>query len=114
MYFSGRALAYQRVREVTPEPEMLFRELSLALVEAAAAQPAMHRCPVFAHLDPELGSALRGVLSAALEREVRILDPQLKRFAGGVAIGLPAGRRQASRPQACTAERQRLGRCRGV
>jgi type IV pilus assembly protein PilM len=91
MYFSGRALAYQRVREITPEPEMLFRELSLALVEAAAAQPALQRCPVFAHLDPELGIALREVLSAALEREVRILDPQLKRFAGGVAIGLPAG-----------------------
>jgi type IV pilus assembly protein PilM len=91
MYFSDRALAYQRVREITPEPELLFRELSLTLVEAAATQPALQRCPVFAHLDPELGTSLREVLSAALEREVRVLDPQLKRFAGGAAIGLPAG-----------------------
>ena len=91
MYFSDRALAYQRVREITPEPELLFRELSLTLVEAAATQPALQRCPVFAHLDPELGTSLREVLAAALEREVRVLDPQLKRFAGGATIGFPAG-----------------------
>jgi len=91
MYFSGRTLAYQRVREITPEPELLYRELSLILVEAAATQPALQRCPVFAHLDPELETSLREVLAAALEREVRVLDPQLKRFAGGAAIGLPAG-----------------------
>jgi hypothetical protein len=34
---------------------------------------------------------LREVLAATLEREVRILDPQLKRFAGATSIGLPAG-----------------------
>jgi type IV pilus assembly protein PilM len=91
MYFAGRILAYQRVREIAPEPEALFRELSRTLVEAAETQPAMQRCPVFAHLDPELSVSLREVLAATLEREVRILDPQLKRFAGATSIGLPAG-----------------------
>jgi type IV pilus assembly protein PilM len=90
MYFSGRALAYQRVRELRPEPAPLFQELSRTLVEAAATHPAMQRCPVFAHLDPELGVPVREVLVAASEREVLVLDPQLKRFAGGAAVGLPA------------------------
>ena len=89
MYFAGQALAYQRVREMTPEPEPLFRELSRSLVDAAA-HPAMQRCPVFAHFDPELPGGLREVLVSTLEREVRVLDPQLKRFSGGAPIGLPA------------------------
>jgi type IV pilus assembly protein PilM len=91
MYFSGRALAYQRVRETNPEPESLFRELTRTLAEAAAAYPSMQRCPVVAHIDPELTGPVREVLASTLEREVRVLDPQLKRFAGGAAVGLPAG-----------------------
>jgi type IV pilus assembly protein PilM len=91
MYFSGRALAYQRVRETTPEPEMLFRELTRTLSEAVAVHPAIQRCPVVAHLDPDLSTSLREVLVSTLEREVRVLDPQLKRFAGGAAIGVTAG-----------------------
>ena len=91
MYFSGRALAYQRVRETVPEPELLFRELTRTLAEAVAVHPAMQRCPVVAHLDPELAASVREVLVSTLEREVRVLDPQLKRFAGGGGVGLPAG-----------------------
>lgn len=91
MYFSGQVLAYQRVRETRPEPEMLFRELTRTMAEAAAVYPAMQRCPVVAHLDPELTLSVREVLASTLEREVRVLDPQLKRFAGGGNIGLPAG-----------------------
>ncbi|NJC88751.1 MAG: hypothetical protein FIB02_09560 [Desulfuromonas sp.] len=90
MYFAGRALAYQRVREISPEPEQLFRELSRSLVDASATFPAMQRCPVFAHFDPGLTETLREVLTSTLEREVHVLDPQLKRFAGEAAIGLPA------------------------
>lgn len=90
MYFSGRLLAYQRAREIVPEPEAVFRELTRTLVEAAETHPAMQRCQVFAHLDPELPATLREVLATTLEREVRVLDPQLKRFAGAAAGGLPA------------------------
>lgn len=90
MYFTGQVLAYQRVREMLPEPEQLFRELSRSLADAAATHPAMQRCPVIAHLDPDLPVAVREVLASTLEREIRVLDPQLKRFAGGGAIGLPA------------------------
>jgi type IV pilus assembly protein PilM len=90
MYFSARALAYQRVREMAPEPGQLFRELSRSLADASAAHPALPRCPVFAHVDPGLPATLRDVLESTLEREVRVLDPQLKRFAGEAAIGLPA------------------------
>jgi type IV pilus assembly protein PilM len=90
MYYAGRILAYQRVREMAPEPELLFREISRSLVEASATHPALQRCAVFAHVDPDLPGALRDILNSTFEREVRVLDPQLKRFAGGAAIGLPA------------------------
>jgi type IV pilus assembly protein PilM len=90
MYFSGQILVYQRVREMVPDPEPLFRELSRSLTDAAASHPAMQRCPVFTHLDPGLPAELREVLESTLEREVRVLDPQLKRFAGGASLGLPA------------------------
>lgn len=90
MYFSGQVLAYHRVREMSPEPEQLFRELSRSLADASATHPAMQRCPVFTHLDPDLPASLREVLASTLEREVRVLDSQFKRFAGGGPIGLPA------------------------
>lgn len=90
MYQAGRVLAYQRVREMAPEPEGLFRELSRSLTEASAAHPPMQRCAVVAHVDPELPAVLRETLPAALERDIRVLDPQLKRLAGGAAVGLPA------------------------
>lgn len=90
MYFAGRVLAYQRVREISPEPEQLFRELSRSLVDASATYPAMQRCPVFAHFDAGLTETLRDVLVSTLEREVHVLDPQLKRFTGEATIGLPA------------------------
>lgn len=92
IYVAGRALAYQRVREVPPEPELLFRELVRTLTEAAASCPSLVRCPVFAHLDPGLGEGVGDVLAAITEREVRVLEPHLKRFAGVVPSGLaPAG-----------------------
>jgi type IV pilus assembly protein PilM len=91
MFFSGRSLAYQRVRETLPEPEMLFRELTRTIAEAVTVHPAIQRCPVVAHLDPELPASVREVLMSSLEREVRVLDPQLKRFAGGGGVGLSAG-----------------------
>lgn len=88
MHFSGRMPVYQRVREVATEPELLFHELTRTLVEAGEAHPAIQRCAVFAHLDPELGAPLRDLLATVTEREVRILDSQLKRLAGGASIGL--------------------------
>lgn len=87
-YVAGRALAYQRVRDGEPQAEVVFRELTRTLADAAT-HPAMQRCPVFAHLDPDVGAEVHAVLQSTLEREVRLLDPQLKRFAGGAVIGLP-------------------------
>lgn len=89
IYVAGRVLTYHRVRDGAPQAEVVFRELTRTLADAATAHPAMQRCPVFAHLDPETGAEVREVLQSALEREVRPLDPQLKRFAGGAVIGLP-------------------------
>jgi type IV pilus assembly protein PilM len=92
MYVAGRILAYHRVREVSPEPELIFRELSRTIVEAAASHSSLQRCPVFVHLDPDLDMPICDVLTATTEREVRILDPQLKRFAGVASLNLsPAG-----------------------
>jgi len=88
VYVSGRVLTYQRVRDGEPQAEVLFRELTRTLADAAA-HPGIQRCPVFAHLDPGLGTEVREVLQSTFEREVCYLDPQLKRFAGGAVIGLP-------------------------
>jgi type IV pilus assembly protein PilM len=90
MYQAARVLAYQRVKELPSEPEGLLRELMRSLVEASAAHPGLQRCPVFAHIDPELPGPLHDALASIHEREVRRLDPQLKRFAGGAPVGLPA------------------------
>ncbi len=89
IYVSGRALAYQRVRDGEPQADVVFRELTRTLADAVSSHPGMQRCPVFAHIDPNLGGETPAVLQGILEREVRLLDPQLKRFAGGAAIGLP-------------------------
>lgn len=90
MYVAAKVLVYHRVREMAPEPEQLFRELSRSLADAAGTHAAMQRCPVFVHLDPALPVSLREVLVSTLEREVRVLDPQLKRFGGEAVAGLPA------------------------
>lgn len=92
MYFNGRIPAYQRICDVAAQPGLLFHELGRTLVEATATHPAIQRCPVSVHLDPELDPVIRDTLTSALGRDVRILDPQLKRLSGGASIGLaPAG-----------------------
>ena len=95
-YVVGHGLCYQRVREFKANPERTFREISRSLVEAYAAFPGMKRCAVFAHVDAGLqieGDKLTTdserkqgdyvqLLSAAFERDVKCLDPGLKRFSG--------------------------------
>jgi hypothetical protein len=63
-------------------PEVAFREINRTLVEAYEAFPSMKRCAVFAHVDPVLNAQVDTLLSSAFEREVKCLDPALKRFSG--------------------------------
>lgn len=81
-YVIGHGLCYQRVREAKASPEQAFHEINRTLVEAYEAFPAMKRCAVFAHVDPGLGSDTDKLLAAAFEREVKCLDPCLRRFSG--------------------------------
>jgi len=81
-YVLGHNLCYQRVREFKLNPERAFREITRTLVEAYEAFPSMKRCAVFAHVDPDLGVENEKLLSSAFDREVRCLDPALKRFSG--------------------------------
>ena len=81
-YVVGHSICYQRVREFKTTPEKTFREINRTLVEAYEAFPVMKRCAVLAHVDPDLEGELDKVLSAAFEREVKCLDPALKRFGG--------------------------------
>lgn len=95
-YVLGHHLCYQRVREFKTNPERTFREINRSLVDAYAASPGMKRCAVFAHVDAGLQSEVDKstsnpdrkegdylqLLSAAFEREVKCLDPGLKRFSG--------------------------------
>jgi len=81
-YVIGHGLCYQRVREAKTSPERAFHEINRTLVEAYEAFPAMKRCAVFAHVDPDLSGESGKLLSAAFEREVKCLDPCLKRFSG--------------------------------
>jgi type IV pilus assembly protein PilM len=81
-YVLGHNLCYQRVRELRMSPEIAFREINRTLVEAYEAFPSMKRCAVFAHVDPVLNAQIDTLLSSAFEREVKCLDPALKRFSG--------------------------------
>lgn len=81
-YVLGHNLCYQRVRELRMSPEIAFREINRTLVEAYEAFPSMKRCAVFAHVDPVLNAQVDTLLSSAFEREVKCLDPALKRFSG--------------------------------
>lgn len=105
-YVVGHALCYQRVREFKANPERIFREINRTLVEAYETFPAMKRCAVFAHVDPEMEGDIDRLqadadkrpdgtvqlLGAAFERDVKCLDPGLRRFGGvGKTGGLQAG-----------------------
>ena len=91
-YFSGGALAYQRVREGSLERKKLFLELNRTLTEARSSCPAIMRCAVYVHLDSDLDEETAALLSACFEREVKILDPQFRRLPGSAAaISLPSG-----------------------
>jgi type IV pilus assembly protein PilM len=91
-YFSGGALAYQRVREGSLERKKLFLELNRTLTEARSSCPAIMRCAVYVHLDSDLDEETGALLSACFEREVKILDPQFRRLPGSAAaLSLPGG-----------------------
>jgi hypothetical protein len=53
----------------------------------------MQRCIVLAHVDPEMEADMDILLTAAFEREIKYLDPSLKRFSdAGKTAGLqPVG-----------------------
>ena len=86
-YVLGHSLCYQRVREFKMGPERAFREINLSLVEAYEAFPAMKRCTVLAHVDPDMDGEIEKLLSTAFAREVKCLDPALKRFSGAGKTG---------------------------
>jgi type IV pilus assembly protein PilM len=81
-YVIGHSLCYQRVREFKADPQRAFREIHRTLVEAYESFPAMKRCTIFAHVDPDMGDDIDTLLSTAFEREVKCLDSGLKRFSG--------------------------------
>ena len=81
-YVLGSRLCYQRVRNFKADPERAFREINRTLVEAYETFPAMKRCAIFAHVDPDMDGDIDKLLSAAFDREVKCLDPALKRFSG--------------------------------
>lgn len=86
-YVMGQSLAYQRNREFKMNPERAFHEINRTLAEAYQTFPAMKRCPVFAHVDPDLDGELDKLLAASFERDVKCLDPALKRFSGNGKTG---------------------------
>ncbi len=81
-YVLDHGLCYQRVRNFKLNPERAFREITRTLVEAYESFPSMKRCAVFAHVDPGLGPEIDKLLCSAFDREVKCLDPALKRFGG--------------------------------
>lgn len=81
-YVVGHSICYQRVSEFKASPERTFREINRTLVEAYDSFPVMKRCVVMAHVDPGMEGDVDKLLSAAFKREVKCLDPALKRFGG--------------------------------
>jgi type IV pilus assembly protein PilM len=86
-YVFGSSLCYQRVRALKAGPKRAFQEINRTLVEAYETFPAMKRCAVFAHVDPDMDNDIDKLLAAAFEREVKCLDPSLKRFSGAGKTG---------------------------
>jgi type IV pilus assembly protein PilM len=81
-YVLGHNLCYQRVSEFKADPERTFREINRTLIEAYETFPAMKRCAIFAHVDPGMDGDIDKLLLGAFKREVKCLDPALKRFSG--------------------------------
>lgn len=81
-YVIGHSLCYQRVSEFKADPQRAFREINRTLVDAYESFPAMKRCAIFAHVDPDMDGDFDTLLSAAFGREVKCLDAGLKRFSG--------------------------------
>jgi type IV pilus assembly protein PilM len=81
-YVIGHSLCYQRVCEIKGDPQKAFREIHRTLVEAYESFPAMKRCAIFAHVDPDMDGDTSILLSTAFERDVKCLDSGLKRFSG--------------------------------
>ncbi len=73
-YVLGSSLCYQRVRDFKAGPERVFQEINRTLVEAYETFPAMKRCAIFAHIDPDMDGDIDKLLSAASEREIKGLD----------------------------------------
>ncbi|MGW8312609.1 MAG: hypothetical protein ACWGOL_05175 [Desulfuromonadales bacterium] len=92
-YAIGHTLRYQRVRDPKADLARAFHEINRTLVEAYESFPAMKRCAIFAHVDPDMGNDIDKLLLAAFERDVKCLDPGLRRFSGeGTTGGLqPVG-----------------------
>lgn len=91
-YFSGKALAYQRVREGHLGRDRLFLELNRTLAEAQSSFPSITRCAVYAHLDSGLDDEIQSLLTASFEREIKVLEPQFKQLStADAAISLPPG-----------------------
>jgi len=86
-YVIGHSLCYQRVREFKVDPQRAFQEIHRTLVEAYESFPAMKRCAIFAHVDPDMDGDIDKLLSTAFEREVKCLDSGLKRFSGDGKTG---------------------------
>lgn len=91
-YYAGRILVYQRVRESSMNHQQLFHELNRTLAEMYAEFPATRRCSVQAHVDGSLREGIEELLTAAFDRDVKILDPQFQRQAGTRTLeSLPPG-----------------------
>ncbi|MDH3454856.1 MAG: hypothetical protein OEL80_06880 [Desulfuromonadales bacterium] len=86
-YVLGQGICYQRVSDFKADPQRTFSEINRTLAEAYKAFPAMKRCAVLAHVDPDMEGDIDKLLSAAFEREVKCLDPALKRFSGSGKTG---------------------------
>lgn len=86
-YVVGHSICYQRVSEFKSNPERIFSEINRTLAEAYKTFPVMKRCAVLAHVDPDMEGDIDKLLSAAFEREVKCLDPSLKRFSGAGKTG---------------------------
>ncbi len=80
LFFTGRRLAFCRVKDVASDPSTVFHEVNRSLVGLREGQPAFRRASVFLHCDREGREALQQALQSLFEREVVLLDPRLDRM----------------------------------
>lgn len=80
-YSQNRVPIYHRFRAVGDDKQLIFQEISRALVGAQETYPGLKRATVFLQSDLAETEPIMDIFRAAFQREIVLLDPHIDRIA---------------------------------